>query len=671
MRKIFIIASFVLMASDVMAQKTKMSINVKQPGTLAECIGKDNKFTVKRLTIKGRLNADDVIFLREMAGRDTLHQEVKNGKLESLNLLNASFVAGERPFAKGEKSVSRITTDGGDLPDMIFNACHLKELVFPKGIRKIGAQALYRNKLKSVILPEYVELGRSAFAQNFDLQEVQFPKTVEMWNIAAFAECNSLKEMNVNNVVFLHNNAFYKMQSLEQVIFRGWILHMNGFLFYDCPKVKNTDFYGEVYSTGGIILAEKCPLLEQLVFHAPVFTIHLGEVEECPSFKGISATSLVVSSSEKHMLPESPIELVAADYTTLMNTFSQRMDQLRKDGMMLSYLATPEKKARQSLLEATYNQACKLALANKHQQSIDLLEHLVADGFNEYYHMKQDKDLDSLRSDLRFQTMMASLEKTESKINILKASPEYVHRNPSSFGITFTYQEPTDSMLTSIRQYFNLDSIAGNGDEITRIKNIMYWLHDAIRHDGNSSWPNCKYNAIELYELTKREKRGLNCRFMSMVLNDLYLAAGFKSRFLTCQSRDYDMDNDCHVINIVWSNSLGKWIWMDASFAAYVTDENGLLLHPGEVRERLRKDMPLVLNEDANWNHKNKETKDYYLDYYMAKNLYLLSAHLKSETESESNRMSKTEITLIPKGFNYAPKTLTTEDDQEFWQRPQ
>ena len=80
-----------------------------------------------------------------------------------------------------------------------------------------------------------------------------------------------------------------------------------------------------------------------------------------------------------------------------------------------------------------------------------------------------------------------------------------------------------------------------------------------------------------------------------------------------------------------WGNGYG-WTRL---FAAYVTDENGLLLHPGEVRERLIKGLPLVLNEDANWNHKTKQTKEGYLENYMAKNLYMLDAHLESRFETE------------------------------------
>ena len=115
---------------------------------------------------------------------------------------------------------------------------------------------------------------------------------------------------------------------------------------------------------------------------------------------------------------------------------------------------------------------------------------------------------------------------------------------------------------------------------------------------------------------------------------------------------------------------MGKWIWMDASFAAYVTNENGLLLHPGEVRERLIKGLPVVLNEDANWNHKTKQTKEGYLENYMAKNLYMLDAHLESRFETEpADGSGSPRMYLVPEGF-WPLSGHTTYDDRYFWQAP-
>ena len=59
---------------------------------------------------------------------------------------------------------------------------------------------------------------------------------------------------------------------------------------------------------------------------------------------------------------------------------------------------------------------------------------------------------------------------------------------------------------------------------------------------------------------------------------------------------------------------------------AWVMDENGIMLSVQEVRERLRDGRPVTLNEEANWNNQQKITKEYYLDSYMAKNLYSIKA---------------------------------------------
>lgn len=49
-----------------------------------------------------------------------------------------------------------------------------------------------------------------------------------------------------------------------------------------------------------------------------------------------------------------------------------------------------------------------------------------------------------------------------------------------------------------------------------------------------------------------------------------------------------------------------------------------------EIRERLRKGMPLVLNKEANWNNEKQTSKDEYLDNYMAKNLYNVNCTLRN-----------------------------------------
>jgi hypothetical protein len=185
----------------------------------------------------------------------------------------------------------------------------------------------------------------------------------------------------------------------------------------------------------------------------------------------------------------------------------------------------------------------------------------------------------------------------------------------------------------------------------------------------------------------KKENRGLNCRGLATVLNECYLSMGIKSRFVTCLPKDsLHIDNDCHVINMVYIKSLNKWIWIDPTFCAYVMDDKGQLLSIQEVRERIVDNKPLIINPDANWNHKSSETINEYLYYYMAKNLYRLECGASSEYDAETRSAGKTvnyiellpleyfkqkpdkNESLNPAGTSYI--TYNTNNPDAFWAAP-
>jgi hypothetical protein len=251
----------------------------------------------------------------------------------------------------------------------------------------------------------------------------------------------------------------------------------------------------------------------------------------------------------------------------------------------------------------------------------------------------------------------------------------------------FTYQSTDNSHLVELRKVFNLDSIAGTGNEVIQILNLMHWIHNLIPHDGVNGNPEIK-NAINMITVCKKDNRGLNCRGLAMALNECYLALGFKSRYITCLPKDsLGIDNDCHVINMVYSKTLKKWLWIDPTFDAYIMNEKGELLSIEEVRERLISGSMLILNPDANWNHKTSQTKENYLYNYMSKNLYRLECPASSEYDTETFEQGKTitYIQLIPiEYFNQSPdKTESTNKDNGttfinfktnnpslFWQAP-
>jgi hypothetical protein len=111
---------------------------------------------------------------------------------------------------------------------------------------------------------------------------------------------------------------------------------------------------------------------------------------------------------------------------------------------------------------------------------------------------------------------------------------------------------------------------------------------------------------------------------------------------------------------------------MDPSHGIYVTDENNNMLSISEVRERLKNNKPLALNKET------KQTKEWYLDYYMAKNLYWFNCTNVSKFNTESRYRNTDKdllyIALIPVGYddnrNLKGRIITNDPDY-FWQIPE
>ena len=317
-----------------------------------------------------------------------------------------------------------------------------------------------------------------------------------------------------------------------------------------------------------------------------------------------------------------------------------------------------------------YDQACCYAIVGQKKQALAALGQSVELGYKDYNNMVNDNDLVSLRKDKKYQALLAQV-KDRQPLNVLKKSASYAKDDAK---VEFRYQPKRSNNLCKVRDYFKLDSVAGQGDELSKIINLLHFVHDNMPHDGNHR-AFAEMDAIDLYNYVKTTGKGVNCRQLAISLCEMYLALGIPARYVTCLPADPN-DHECHVINSVWSSQLQKWIWIDPTMDAWVMDENGNMLGIAEVRERLRNDLPLVLCETANWNHQNQQSKEYYLDYYMAKNLYFFACKKISRFNPESDyreNPKESDFVLYPTGYS-SPNCKgcdTTTDSDLFWAKPE
>ncbi len=338
-----------------------------------------------------------------------------------------------------------------------------------------------------------------------------------------------------------------------------------------------------------------------------------------------------------------------------------------KFSSLYELLPTETKKEHTSTkVSANYAMASLYAVANNKKAALELLQKSIQNdygaGYYIYNDLTNDPDLTNIRNEPEFKAILAKAKEIGDHLSTLKKADKYnlADNRPVP---AFSYQSSNNPSLVALRKKFSLDSIAGKGNEVLRILNLLHWVHNLILHDGIHGNPDV-LNAMNMITICKKENRGLNCRGLAIVLNECYLALGIKSRIVTCYPKDsLKIDQDCHVITMVYSETLKKWLWIDPTFNAYVMNEKGDLLSIEEVRERLIMGNPLILNPDAEWNNQTQQTKKNYLETYMAKNLYILECSVTSEYNMETMESGKnyTYIRLLPLDY----KKQTTDKSEE------
>jgi Transglutaminase-like superfamily len=306
---------------------------------------------------------------------------------------------------------------------------------------------------------------------------------------------------------------------------------------------------------------------------------------------------------------------------------------------------------------AWYNLSCTYALTHQDKPALDCLDSAVKAGWTDYNHTVVDEDLTGLHDNPRFTELLRPLKERYDYGYVLGRAGLYNNADARPIP-AFYYQPASDPNLTALRKGLNLDSIAGGGDDVTRVLHLMHWMHDLIPHDGTNGNPAVK-NAMSMIAVCRQNHGTLNCRGLAITLNECLLSLGYHSRYVTCLPKDsLGVDNDCHVIDMVFIPKLHKWIWVDPTFDAYVMNENGEPLGLEEVRQRLVDHLPLILNPDANWNHRNGQSKEAYLYGYMSKNLYRLMCSVNSTYDLETNSPGKSVayVELLPLDyFRQAP----------------
>jgi len=219
---------------------------------------------------------------------------------------------------------------------------------------------------------------------------------------------------------------------------------------------------------------------------------------------------------------------------------------------------------------------------------------------------------------------------------------------PNSYKPNFCYDH-CHPKLTELCKKYTLKQIAGDGGDLSQALRLLDWLCNNTYYKGESN-PDVPYNALDLlnHSFGKGEEGGMNCNAMATTLSECCLAIGLKSRTVYIMPfNPYEMDN--HVVTMVFVHDLNKWIMLDPSYNAYMTDENGIILNPLEARQLLAEQSIVKLNKEFNENGDRSGGEEYI--EYMAKDLFCFVCAEKSTVNGNFGNDSKM-LTLAPIGYD-------------------
>ena len=293
---------FGLSVDNILADTLADSVSIVcHAGELSKKITGSARYTIKKLKIKGGLNATDFGIIRMMAGRNW-KGEVTPGKLEVLDIseivLKPNKDIGCSYRGDSYSTDYRILSDY-ILPGSLFEATTLKSIICPPQIHTLSGRCFINcNNLESVVAPGVREIGQYAFENCINLLEFDnsndettyetvkigkycfkgcsklnrfaFKKSKKM-DIGAYAfyDCTSLKTIciNADNFLTIGEAGFKNCVSLESIQGRYVDCFLKNKAFENCQKLSG--FAPSVEEVGDYCFAN-CEKIDKLA--SPVLT---------------------------------------------------------------------------------------------------------------------------------------------------------------------------------------------------------------------------------------------------------------------------------------------------------------------------------------------------------------------------------------------------------------
>ena len=464
--------------------------------------------------------------------------------------------------------------------------------------------------------------------------------TVVLENVPSIPRLSTLslsgiKHLVIHNVGLLFHGSIFGMDDLEFIEITGTVGFISSGFVSDCRKLKSINIQANVFSSDEYIAVTGC--------------YNLTDV----TLKGV--------------LPKKLIH-ITDDYRTYFENFRKSgVSKFPFDNVATSYFDKDEQEQegiRQSLL-ATTKWVNKIFGHNKY------IDDAIGEGASNMWSVISTAFGSWNRAyKLRRICWSYNAEHDNPTAKTLKLSGPY-SKDEKPLDIHFSYAFPFRPVFQTYRRKYHLWKLSGKGTDVEKMIRLCHWVHGCIRHKGDAV-PKVNLNLASLMQATHGSGNPGNCFVQAICLSEALLSIGIKAKYIKGFRRKSD-EGCYHVFVAAWSNKLKKWIFLDPTYGAYVMDAEGNILSPSEIRQNLINDIPMVVNEDADYNG-NKDAAKTYLNNFLAQYLYYMMENTISQdsTEGPANHIQGKWLTLGPveeiDRYFFGEKTT---DEELFWQAPE
>lgn len=270
----------------------QITVNVPTAGTLSNIIQSDKMYKITNLKITGSLNADDIRFIRKMAGCYYNGNGSKyDGHLQYLDLGSLSQISYVHSFEVYDENGYRST-----LNDCLFPLAYLynlKTVVLPNLYKDYNFSLMGCRNLTTAKMPDNLEkIGNNTFKDCRSLEDIRISPTVTSIGEYAFSGCSSLTEIQIpNNVTYIGKYAFHGCSSLKYISIPEGLKNISASTFEDCVNLQSFGNYNCIESIGDRAFAgcSKLSWLPNIFYGAQFTSISIGTYvfENCKSLKSM------------------------------------------------------------------------------------------------------------------------------------------------------------------------------------------------------------------------------------------------------------------------------------------------------------------------------------------------------------------------------------------------